>query len=202
MHILYVNGLANVLAALKQPLPKFLYVSSISVYGEADGEKVDENATTEALDGSGKVVLEAEHLLRKRLPSSIILRFAGMYGPERLMHRQAIKAGEPIAGDADKWLNLIHVDDGADAVVAADERAVAGSLYNISDNSPVRRRNFYRKLAEVLGAPLPQFVPLDTKSITSARGRGNRRIVSQRMIEDLGVRLRYPNYEAGLVACI
>jgi len=202
MRSLYVDGLANVLAALPQHAPRFVYVSSTSVYAQTCGEEVDDAAITEPLEGSGKVVLEAEQLLRARLPSAIILRFAGIYGPERLMHAQAIHAGEPVTGNADKWLNLIHVGDGAAAVVAADNRAAAGSLYNVSDNSPVRRRDFYTKLAEVLNAPQPQFLPLPAGAITSPRERGQRRIVSQRMIQELGMKLQYPNYEEGIGACI
>jgi nucleoside-diphosphate-sugar epimerase len=118
------------------------------------------------------------------------------------MNSKAIKAGEPITGDADKWLNLIHVEDGASVVVAADDHARAGSLYNVSDNSPVRRRDFYTKLADVLGAPQPRFLPLPDGAIPSPRERGQRRIVSDRMMHDLRVSLRYPNYESGLPACI
>jgi len=150
MRRLYVDGLANVLIALKQAPPRFLYVSSTSVYGQTGGEEVNETSSTEPLEESGKVVLEAERLLRSRLPSAIILRFAGIYGPGRLMRARAIIAGEPIIGDAEKWLNLIHVDDGAAASFAADERATSGSIYNVSDTRPVRRRVFYTKLAEVL----------------------------------------------------
>lgn len=202
MHSLYVGGLANLLAALPQPAPRFLYVSSTSVYGQADGEEVDENATTEPQEDSGKVVLEAERLLRSRLPSAVILRFAGIYGPGRLMRGQAIKAGGPIVGDAEKWLNLIHVEDGAAVVVAADERAAPGSLFNVSDGVPVRRRVFYTKLAEVLRAPQPRFVSLAPGALVPPHERGHRRIVSRRMREELGVMLRYPNYEAGLIASV
>jgi nucleoside-diphosphate-sugar epimerase len=200
MHSVYVDGLANVLAALPQPPPRFLYVSSTSVYGQADGEEVDESATTEPQEESGKVVLEAERLLRARLPSAVILRFAGIYGPGRLMRGQAIKAGEPIVGDAEKWLNLIHVEDGAAVVVAADERAAPRSMYNVSDGAPVSRRVFYTKLAEVLRAPQPRFVQQPTGAIVRPHERGHRRIVSRRMREELGVKLQYLNYEAGLIA--
>lgn len=202
MRSLYVDGLANVLAALPQPAPRFVHVSSTSVYGQTDGEEVDENATTEPQEESGKVVLEAEQLLRSRFPSAIILRFAGIYGPGRLLRAQSIKAGEPIVGDAEKWLNLIHVEDGAAVVAAADERAAPGSIYNVSDGSPVRRRVFYAKLAEVLSAPQPRFVPLVPGEVIPPHERGHRRIVSRRIREELGVTLRYPDYEAGLVDCV
>lgn len=202
MHRVYVHGLANVLAALAQPAPRFVYVSSTSVYGQTNGEEVDECANTEPQEESGTVVLEAEQLLRARLPSAVILRFAGIYGHGRLMRGQAIKAGEPIVGDAEKWLNLIHVEDGAAVVAAADERAAPGSIYNVSDGSPVRRRVFYTRLAEVLGASQPRFIPLAAGADVPPHESGHRRIVSRRMREELGVTLRYPDYEAGLIASV
>jgi nucleoside-diphosphate-sugar epimerase len=202
MRRLFVDGLANTLDALAQTDPRFIFISSTSVYGQVEGEEVDESATTEPQEESGKVVLEAERLLRARLPSAVFLRFAGIYGPGRLMRGQAIKAGEPIIGDAEKWLNLIDVEDGAAVVVAADELATPGSTYNVSDGEPVRRRVFYTKLAELLKAPLPRFVPLAPGALVPPHERGQRRIVSRRMREELGVKLRYQNYEAGLESCV
>lgn len=202
MHSLYVGGLANVLAAVLRPAPRFVYVSSTSVYGQTEGEEVDESATAEPQEESGKVTLEAEQLLRARLPSAVILRFSGIYGPDRLMRRQAIKSGEPIVGDAEKWLNLIHVEDGGLVVMAADERAAPGSLYNVSDGAPVRRRGFYTKLAEILGAPPPRFVQPPTGAVVPSHERGHRRVVSRRMRVELGVTLRYPDHEAGLIASV
>mgnify|MGYP002400673341 CR=1 FL=1 len=89
MRDVYVNGLGNVLAALP-PCDRFLYVSSTSVYGQADGSVVDETSPTEPLGDSGRTVLEAERLLQALLPSAIGLRFAGIYGPGRLLRRQAV----------------------------------------------------------------------------------------------------------------
>ena len=86
--------------------------------------------------------------------------------------------------------------------MAADERATVGSLYNVSDDTPVRRHAFYSKLAELLGAPQPRFVPLPTGATVPPHERGQRRIVSRRMKEELRVRLRYSNYEAGLIASV
>ena len=152
MRTVYVDGLANVLANLPTPR-RFIYVSSSSVYGQADGGWIDETAPTEPNEDSGRIVLEAETLLRTKLPAAILLRFAGIYGPGRLLRRQTIERGEPIVGDADKWLNLIHVDDGARVILAAEEHAEPGQVYNVCDDHPVRRRWFYATLARVLHAP-------------------------------------------------
>ncbi|MCI0684773.1 MAG: SDR family oxidoreductase [Gemmataceae bacterium] len=199
MRAVYVDGLANVLDHLPGPrlpaLPRFIYVSSSSVYGQTDGDWVDEDSPTEPREESGKIVLEAERLLHSRRPGAIVLRFAGMYGPGRLLREKTIRAGELIVGDADKWLNLIHVEDGARAVLAAQERGQPGRIYNICDDHPVRRRDFYSELARRLGAPAPRFTPPPPDQPTPPHEQANRRLRNRRMHEELHVALRYPSFQ-------
>jgi nucleoside-diphosphate-sugar epimerase len=201
MRTVYVDGLAHVLAALQGP-GRFVYVSSTGVYGQTAGEEVDETAATEPADESGRVVLEAERLLRGRRPDAVVLRFAGISGPGRLMRAQSLRAGEPLAGDPDKWLNLIHVEDGVAAVAAAANAATPGAVYNVSDDCPVRRREFFTRLAEVLGAPAPRFLPPDPGAPSPPHERANRRIVNRRLREELGLRLQFPSYAEGLAASV
>jgi nucleoside-diphosphate-sugar epimerase len=201
MHDLYVGGLGNVLAHLP-PVKRFVYVSSSSVYGQTDGSWVDETAATNPEEPAGKVVLEAEKLLHAMHPGAIVLRFSGIYGPGRLLRRQAIEAGEPITADPEKWLNLIHVEDGARAVLAAAERGQPGRVYNVSDGHPVRRRDFYAEMSRLLGAPSPRLAPPGPGSPLPPHERGNRRIANSRLREELGVEPAYPDYRAGLAAAV
>ncbi len=198
MRSVYVDGLANVLANLPPP-GRFIYVSSSSVYGQTDGGWVDEDAPTEPQEESGQIVLAAEQALHRQLPAAVILRFSGIYGPGRLLRRATIERGEPIVGDAGKWLNLIHVDDGARAILAAEANATPGRIYNICDDQPVRRRDFYTELARVLGAPPPHFVPPPLAALPPHE-TANRRIRNARMKDELHVQLRYAGYVAGLAA--
>jgi nucleoside-diphosphate-sugar epimerase len=201
MRAVYVEGLANVLAHLPPP-KRFIYISSSSVYGQTDGSWVDETAPTAPEEPTGQIVLEAEGVLRAHLPASVLLRFAGIYGPGRLLRRQTIEKGEAIIGDADKWLNLIHVDDGARAVLAAEAHGEAGRVYNVCDDHPVRRRYFYAALARALHAPAPRFVAAPTDQPTPPHERANRRINNRRLKADLGFELQFPNYEQGLRASV
>jgi nucleoside-diphosphate-sugar epimerase len=201
MREVYVQGLANVLAALPPP-ERFVHVSSTGVYGQCDGAEVDETAPTEPQEESGRIVLEAERLLREKFPNAIVLRFAGIYGPGRLIGSQALHAGQPLVGDGERWLNLIHVEDGAAAVLAAAERGQPGSVYNVSDDCPVRRRDFYTALARLLGTPPPTFVPPSPGAAPLPRERTNRRILNRRLRSELGVQLRYPSFAQGLAACV
>ncbi|MSU77285.1 MAG: SDR family oxidoreductase [Gemmataceae bacterium] len=200
MRAVYVDGLANVLAHLPKP-SRFIYVSSSSVYGQTDGSWIDESAPTQPAEESGRIVLDAESLLLGTLPTAMILRFSGIYGPGRLLRRQTIEKGEPIVGDAEKWLNLIHRDDGVRAVLAAEERGKPGSIYNICDDHPVRRRYFYTTLARVLGAAPPMFVTPPANQPIPPHERAHRRINNLRLKRDLGMVLQYPNYDQGLRAC-
>jgi nucleoside-diphosphate-sugar epimerase len=199
MRSVYVDGLANVLEHLPRP-GKFIYISSSSVYGQNSGEWVDEEAATEPEEESGRIVLAAEQTLRSRLPEAVILRFAGIYGPGRLLRQKAVEAGEPIAADGNRWLNLIQVDDGARAVLAAEERAVPGRTYSICDDQPVPRHVFYSALAKKLGVPEPRFVAPPPG--TTTHERGNRRLRNLRMRQELEVDLLYPDYRAGLDASV
>lgn len=201
MRAVYVAGLMNVLAHLPTP-KRFIYVSSSSVYGQANGGWIDETSPAEPTEDSGRIVLEAESVLRARLPGAIVLRFAGIYGPGRLLRRPMIEKGEPIVGDADKWLNLIHVEDGARAILAAEQNGAPGRVYNVCDDHPVRRRYFYAGLARVLGAPEPRFVAPPPDQPTPPHEKANRRINNRRLKEELQVELRYPDYLQGLRASI
>ena len=111
---------------LPRSVTRFVYASSTGVYGQTDGEWVDETSPTCPQHESGRVCLEAENRVLRWAKtidcsaSAIVLRFAGLYGPGRTVRRRSIlERGEPIPGDPQKFLNLIHIDDAAQAAAAA-----------------------------------------------------------------------------------
>ncbi len=127
-------------------------------------------------------------------PDAIILRFAGLYGPDRLLRKQPILKGEPLVGDADKWLNLVHVADGASAVLHAEAHAKPGETYNVSDGTPVARRDFYTRLAELLG--------VEAKFEQRAEpGAPNRRVDSA-IFRALGWSPAFASYRDGLPVAV
>lgn len=197
MRDVYVNGLANVLHALPG-CDRWVSISSTSVYGQTDGSIVDESASTEPLEESGRIVLEAEGVLRANLPHATILRFAGIYGPNRLLRKQELLNGEPLTSDGEKWLNLIHVHDGVQAVLCAEATpASAGGTYNIADDTPVRRRDFYTHLARLLNAPAAKFEPAPVTG-----PEANRRIANSRARGELQFAPGFPSYVEGLEASL
>ena len=150
----------------------------------------------------GKAHLRAEKLLPEKLgPTGYrILRLSGIYGPDRVPRAADVIAGRPIASPADGYLNLIHVDDAASAVMAA-WRLKAGQghpTYVISDDSPVIRRQFYQQIADQCGAVSPTFVEPGSDSAVRFRSETNKKVRNRRMKEDLAFTLQFPTYQQGL----
>jgi nucleoside-diphosphate-sugar epimerase len=191
MREVYVQGVRNVVGALGST--RLLYISSTSVYGQTDGSWVDETSPTDPLEESGKVVLEAEQTLRHVRPDSIILRFAGIYGPGRVLRKASLLKGEPVPGDGERFVNLIHVEDGVRAVLAAEEKAEPGETYLIADDAPPTRRELFTHTAARIGAPVPVF---DGGGGVEA----NRRVRNTKAKHRLGFQPLHASIESGLSA--
>lgn len=197
----YVEGLGHVVNELIRPerpkSPRFIYISSTSVYEQRDGSLINEYSLTEPADESGQMILTAERLLNRHFWEALVLRCAGLYGPGRLIGSARLRAGEALTSNPEGWLNLIHVADAATVVRAAAERGRPGRIYNVCDGEPVRRHEFYSFLAEAIGAPPPRFA-----SSAEIIDGPDRRIANDRIREELHVFLQYPNYRDGILASL
>ncbi|MFO0950908.1 MAG: SDR family oxidoreductase [Isosphaeraceae bacterium] len=198
----HVAGLRGVLNALGGRTCRVVYTSSTSVFGKGDGGWVTEDSPTEPLTDSGRACLDAEQLLRTWSDERIdgcVVRYSGLYGPGRVVGRQALERGDPIAGEPDRYLNWLHIDDAAAAAVAVLDHGVRGEVYLASDDQPLLRRDYYERLARFLGTSPPKFNPADT----SARSyEGHRRVQNRRIKQELGLVLRYPSVDSGLPAAL
>jgi nucleoside-diphosphate-sugar epimerase len=201
----YAGGVGNVLAALPSQVGRFIYISTTGVYGAASGEWVDEATPTDPRRDGGHASLAAEDQITASSLAvrATILRLAGIYGPNRVPFLDKLRAAEPIPAPAAGYLNLIHVDDAAEVVVAADQLAPAGPrIYCVSDGQPVERGEYYSEVARQIGASPPQFTAPDPNSPRAARAESNRRVRNDRMLAELRVTLAYPDYRAGLAAIL
>lgn len=197
-----VRGLVQTLAATKSRWRRVIYCSSTSVYGQEQGERVDEESACRPASASGVWAELAERAALALIDPycrSIVLRLAGIYGPGRLLARTAaLQSGTPLAGRPDAWLNLIHVDDAAEAVLKAAEYVGQRRRFLICDEQPMTRGDYYHALALKCGAPPPAFDPTQIP----ARGRGlNKRCDGSVSRNELKLTLRHPSAVHGLASC-
>jgi nucleoside-diphosphate-sugar epimerase len=94
----------------------------------------------------------------------IALRYGSFYGPGTGLARdgdlvQMVRKRQlPVVGAGTGVWSFLHVDDAAEATVAAVERGAPG-LYNVCDDEPAPVAAWLPALAEALGAPPPRHVP-------------------------------------------
>ena len=189
----HVKGLRQVLDALPGSMVRVIYVSSTGVYAQDSGEWVDEESVCDPAREGGRACLAGERLLfaHGRGRDAIVLRLAGLYGAGRVPRESEVAAGRSIAGSSDAYLNLIHVEDAARAVVtAAALGTVTRRTYNVSDGHPPTRGDYTALVAGHLGLTRPRF--------EGGPGRG-KRVRNDRVVHELGLRLTHRSYREGLV---
>jgi len=189
----YVDGLRHVLSEIQPRIPRLIFISSTSVYGQQAGEIVDEASECAPQNEAGQICRDAEQIVRKIYPQqdsqtpAMILRLAGIYGPGRLIARiEQLQRGTPLTGNPDAWLNLIHVDDAVQAVTRLVRSPFPAPLYLLSDAMPLVRRDFYNAVARAIGAPSPVFDPSGDIAL-------NKRCDSRRIRRELDLMLKYPD---------
>lgn len=195
---LYVDGPRRLMEALRwRHSPRVWMLGSTGVYGETEGEWVDEQTEPRPLHRNGEVQLEAERALQVACDTCSILRLSGLYGPgrERLV-RQAMRERPFLKPGV--WSNQIHGDDVAEVVsFLAGRNCAPPPVLLVSDACPALRKEIFVWVRETCGRP-EGCLDEDHPRRASAN-RGNKRICTDKL-KSLGVTLRYPSYREGLRA--
>ena len=201
---IYVQGLANVLKSLPDSVQHFVYVSSTGVYAQSDGGWVDETSACLPIRPGGKACLAAEQLIRnddRFRQRSTILRFAGIYGPQRVPNIELVRQGQPIPCAEHGYLNLIHVDDAATIVDLVSHSKPNGQTFLVSDGQPVERREFYLEVGRLLERNV-QFIQPADDSNRRRRADSNKRCSNQKLLGEFPISFQYPSYRQGLASIV
>ena len=201
----HVTGLANALDAVRPGVRRLIYISTTGVYGDCQGTWVDEETECRPRREAGKACLAAERLLEAHPLGrhAVVLRLAGLYGPDRIPRQDVLRAGEAIDAPQHGYLNLIHVDDAVQAVLAAATvEAALPRCYLVADGNPPQRGEYYAELARLIGAPPPRFRSPDRDTPAYDRAAADKRISNARMLAELKLTLQYPSYCEGLRAIV
>jgi len=181
------------------------YLSTTGVYGDHQGDWVDEDTplTPSTRRGQWRAAAEAEWQ-GMNLPLHIF-RLAGIYGPGRGPFSK-VRAGTArrIIKDGQVF-SRIHVEDIAQVVAASIAQPNAGAVYNLCDNDPAPPQDVIGYAAELLGMPLPEAIDYNTADMTPmARSfyAESKRVKNDRIKDELGIVLQYPDYRAGLQALL
>lgn len=185
------------------------YLSTTGVYGDRQGGWVDEDTppAPSTARGAARVAAEAEWqaLARRSGLKLHIFRLAGIYGPGRGPFEKVRAGSARRIVKPGQVFSRIHVEDIAQVLEASMARPRPGAVYNVCDDDPAPPQDVLAHAAALLGLPPPPEVPFESAELSPmARSfyAESKRVGNDRIKRELGVRLRFPDYRAGLAALL
>ncbi|TDT73208.1 nucleoside-diphosphate-sugar epimerase [Litoreibacter halocynthiae] len=204
-----LNELRSQISKVADKLDWVGYLSTTGVYGDHNGGWVDESTPLTPSTRRGKRRVEAEAAWQDLASETglplHIFRLAGIYGPGRGPFskvrngtaRRIIKDGQVFS--------RIHVDDIAQVLEASIQRPNAGTVYNLCDDDAAPPQDVIGYAAKLLGMPLPEaidFGSADLSPMARSFYAESKRVRNDRIKDELGVTLLYPDYRSGLQALL
>jgi nucleoside-diphosphate-sugar epimerase len=194
---------ATTMGRLMPKLQWMGYLSTVGVYGDHDGEWVDEETTLKPVSRRSVERVEAEEGWQRLaddlgLPLSV-LRLSGIYGPARntFVNLQVGTAKRLVKKD--QVFNRIRVEDIGSAICFLGVKKAEG-IFNVTDDEPCPPQDVVTLAAEIMGVEPPPEMPFEEAEI-SAMARsfyGENKRVSNRKIRSLGFQFAYPDYRMSL----
>ena len=153
--------LCEALMELKMPLKRFVFVSSLSVFGaireQMPYEEIRETDTPQPNTAYGRSKLEAERYLETTSLPYVILRPTGVYGPRErdyfMMAKSIQQHSDFAVGFQRQDITFVYVSDVVQAVFLALEKGQTGRKYFLSDGEVYQSSTFSDLIHEELGRP-------------------------------------------------
>ena len=153
-------------ACVHQPIERFVYASSSSVYGNQVDLPMGEDALPRPVSPYGVTKLAGEQLcllyhLNHNIPA-VALRYFTVYGPRQrpdMAFHRFLKAAiqrKPVHlyGDGQQTRDFTFVDDIVTATIAAATAGIPGRVYNVGGGSHVSMNQVIELIATITGSSL------------------------------------------------
>ncbi len=192
---------------LEQVPEKIILISTTGVYGDCQGEWIDENREVNPQADRAHRRLSAEQQLseycNKNNVPLIILRVPGIYGADKLPLKR-ITSGEPIVRAVDSgFTNRIHAEDLVAFCVEALTCDVNPGVYNCCDGEPSTMNDYFMCVADAKGLPRPEEITLQQAQQQLSSGMlsylaESKRISNEKLLMNFKTRCKYPDLKHGL----
>ena len=197
--------LKNFEEIIKKTKSKWItYLSATSVYGNHDGEWVNEESKTKPTSISGIKRLAAENQWQKfsnenNLPLQIF-RLSGIYSIENNILKRLISGQAKIVKKENHFFSRIHVEDIANLLFNSLKKFENNQIYNVSDDKPASQEEIASYGSKLLKIKSPVLIELDVLENGMLKDfyKDSKKVDNRKIKEFFNYRLTYPTYKEGL----
>ena len=185
------------------------YLSTTGVYGNRNGEWVDEASELKPTFDHQKRRAEVEQrwmtMAREQGAPVHIFRLAGIYGPGRNLIERVRQGKVKRIDQPGLVFNRVHVADVAQTLIASMNHPSPGSVYNVADDLPSAPAEAAAYACQLLGVDVPPLMSLQEAEL-SEMGRSfyltHKRVSNRKIKREPAIQLLYPDYQKGLQAIL
>ena len=181
------------------------YLSSTGVYGNYNGEWVNEETICIPTNDTSKQRLIVEGLWMvffKGISNPVnIFRLSGIYGPSRNIFEQIKKGKIHTTYKPGHYFSRIHVEDICQILIHSMNNITHGQIYNISDDKPEQLHVLHDYATTKMNVKPLIKVPIDDASLPKRAKEffsDNKKVSNEKIKSILMIKLLYPNYKLGL----
>jgi len=204
-----VNGvdivIKNFSKIIKISNPKWItYLSATSVYGNYNGEWVNEESKTNPTSSNGIGRAESEKnwlslFKNEKLPIQIF-RLSGIYSNQNNILLRLKSGNINIINKKDHFFSRVHVEDIANVLFKSLSNFKAGEIYNISDDKPSSSKEITLYGVKILNLEKPETI--EVKDIESEMLKNfykdSKKVSNKKMKNFFEYKLKFPTYVEGL----
>ena len=179
------------------------YLSATSVYGNHNGEWVDEKSKCLASSENGINRLEAENswlvLCDKQLPVQIF-RLSGIYSNQNNILIRLKKGKVNLVTKKNHFFSRIHVDDIANILLKSLTNFKSGEIFNISDDKPSSSIEVVLYGVKILNVNIPKKIEVNEIESEMMKNfyKDSKKVDNKKMKNFFNYKLKFPTYEEGL----
>jgi nucleoside-diphosphate-sugar epimerase len=180
------------------------YLSATSVYGNHNGDWVNENSKTNPTSTNGINRLSAEKSWldlagKKKLPLQV-LRLSGIYSDQKNILAKLKAGNAQIIDKKNQFFSRIHVEDIANILFKSLQNFKSKEIYNVSDDKPTSSEELILHGSRLLNIEKPKIVDLSAieSEIVKNFYKDSKKVNNKKMKEFFNYKLKYPTYVEGL----
>jgi len=180
------------------------YLSATSVYGNHNGDWVNENSKTSPTSTKGIDRLKAEKswldLAEKKSLPLQILRLSGIYSNQNNILTRLKTGNAKIIDKKNQFFSRIHVEDIANILFKSMQNFKSKEIYNVSDDKPTSSEELILYGSKLLNIEKPKVVNLSTIESEMVKNfyKDSKKVNNKKMKEFFNYKLKYPTYVEGL----